>query len=198
MSSASDDASSFAEDEDAAGGVGQNGSADPSTPLGHRAKVNKGLFKVLKVLGTPGADRFADEVRTRKYLDYPLIPGEKERNENLAIERSEFLQRREIPSRTQSFSNLHRPSVSSPVHTPRSSSPPLRVGSGADLAGRQTRRATERFLQVPTRTYTSPREETVMPVRTNSSDVAYHSGPNLPAVTFEVIADSDSDPSSTT
>ncbi|KAF8314496.1 hypothetical protein DL93DRAFT_2058076, partial [Clavulina sp. PMI_390] len=54
--------------------------ANGQTIGGHRARVNRGVFKVLKILGTPGADRFQDEMRSRKYRDYPLVPGEKERN----------------------------------------------------------------------------------------------------------------------
>jgi hypothetical protein len=195
MSSNDDDASSLGtpEDEDAAGAEGQDGSADPSTPSGHRAKVNKGLFKLLKVLGTPGADRFADEVRTHKYRDYPLIPGEKERNEYLDAKRSEFRHRRETVSRSASFVSLPKPSTS---RTPQPSSPPSRVGSGTDLTRQLASGTTERFLQVPTtRSYTSPREATGMPMRADSTDSAYQGGPGLPAVTLNT-ADSDSDGSS--
>lgn len=194
MSSSADDASSIGapDDEDAASPEGQNGSADPSPPSGHRATVNKGLFKVLKVLGTPGADRFADEVRTRKYRDYPLIPGEKERNANLEGQRSEFRNRRETVSRSPSFVSLHGPGA---LRTPQPSSPPSRVGSGADLAGQQARGGTERFLQVPTRSYTSPREATALPVRADTADSAYQPGPGLPNLRVD-NAESDSDHSS--
>lgn len=96
----------------------------PTAPAGHRAKVNKGVFKLLKVLGTPGADRFADEVRTKKYLDYPMIPGEKERNPDIKQEQTRYrnhqntiLSRRaslaSIISRRASFSNDTRPTMDS-------------------------------------------------------------------------------------
>lgn len=155
---------------------------------GHRAKVNKGLFKLLQVLGTPGADRFADEVRTRNYREYPLIPGEAARNPTLAPQIAEFRQRRQetILSRRGSFTSAgpsnqdgddstndnghHRRRATrgtSHDSTSRPRSIISREDSGTELAQARTPRVT---LRVPQRTYTFPREATTIPIRANPED----------------------------
>ena len=156
MSSSVDDVDSLLEGEGAVDKDGQNGSAVPSDPTstGHRAKVNKGLFKVLKMLGTPGADRFAEEVPPRKYHEFPGIPGEKERNPELNNHKLAFRKRHrdQSVSRTPSHASLRAPSESNTTRYPQaSSSPPSasRVGSSADLPGQQSRRAMVQFLEVP-------------------------------------------------
>jgi hypothetical protein len=170
---------------------------------GHRAKVNKGLFKLLKVLGTPGADRFADEVRTRNYREYPLIPGEAERNPTLDLRMDKFRQRRKDTnlSRRGSFihagpshqdgddianDNPHHPrrgtrgTLHDSAPGSRSMTPPSRVDSGADLT---QHRAAQVTLQVPQRMYTSPRETTTMQIRVDPTDSPTHvAGPSVPTI----------------
>jgi len=173
MSSSVDDADSLFEGEGAADTDGQNGSAVTSGPTdaGHRAKVNKSLFKVLKVLGTPGADRFAEEVPPRKFYDFPEIPGEKERNPELSNHKSAFRKRQQSISRTPSRASLRAPSGSNTLQHPQaSSSPSSRLGSSADLPGQQSR-----FLRVPYLT----RE---MPVRADTTDNGYHSRPSMSGI----------------
>lgn len=80
---------------------------------GHRGKVNKGIFRILEVWGTPGAERFADDVRTRKYNAFPTIPGEKERNEHLDRDKERHRLRQEtLQRRNSSVSLVPRPDFS--------------------------------------------------------------------------------------
>lgn len=93
-----------------AAGPSRNNSKDTAPRAGHRDKVNKGVFALLRAFGTPGADRFADDVRSKKYYSYPLVPGEKDRNPNVTVQREEFNKRQAtILSRRASFSSINPP-----------------------------------------------------------------------------------------
>jgi hypothetical protein len=162
-------------------GAGQSGPASEAGPgPSHRAKVNRGLFKVLKALGTPGADRFANEVRTRDFREFPLIPGERERNPTLHLRVAEFDRRRTLARagsdgpRQDGDDGVNDNNGAHRRRGPRGLSrdigpgtPPSRTDSGADLSQRRTPQPT---LQIPQRMYSSPREATTIATRMDDLD----------------------------
>lgn len=195
------------EDEDSFPGAPQGDGAGPSGPTseagpgpGHRAKVNRGLFKVLKALGTPGADRFTNEVRARDFRAFPLVPGERERNPTLGLQMAEFEQRRQTLNRVGSFVNdgprqdgddglndndgpQRRRGTHGLSRDTDSSTPPSRTDSGADLSLRRTQQFT---LQIPKRTYTSPREATTISTRMNDMDSPVHAT-GVPTIVIDTL-----------
>lgn len=192
---------------------GRQATADSTVPgQGHRGRVNKGLFKVLKIWGTPGAERFADDVRTRKYRDYPLIPGEKERNEHLERDKAQHKERQEtiqtlalqsqLMSRRGSNASM-RPSmddarsVRTRANSSESLAPPVPSGSGVITPPAPARTASGMYLAVPERRYTNPQEAS--PVPRTSPDSPHNDRPTFPGVPMimvEEAIDSDSDTSS--
>ena len=151
---------------------GGDGTPTGSGP-GHRARVNKGLFKLLQVLGTPGAERFADEVRTRHYHEYPRIPGEVERNETLGAQEEVFraLRQESMLSRRGSSIDV----TAGPSHQ-------------ADDTWENLMQQRARTLQVPKRTYTSPREATTIPRRREHVDSPVRTaGPSVPMIIVDDV-----------
>jgi hypothetical protein len=121
----------------------------------------------------------------RCWREFPTVPGEPEWNPTLGLRMAEFEQRRQMSTRVGSLANdgprqdgedgvngnnsSHRRRGTHGL-SPRDAdpgTPPSRADSGADLSQRRTPQST---LQIPKRTYTSPREVTTIPTRMNDMD----------------------------
>jgi hypothetical protein len=182
-------------------GAGQSGPT-PEAGLGHRAKVNRGLFKVLQALGTPGAHRFTTEVRARDFRQFPTVPGEPERNPTLGRVIAQFEQRRKMSTRVGSLANdgprqdgeddvngnngSHRRRGTHGLSRDTDpGTPPSRTHSGAELSQRRTPQPT---LQIPKRTYTSPREATTISTRMDEMDSPVRARPaGVPKIVIDAI-----------
>ncbi|KAF8316870.1 hypothetical protein DL93DRAFT_2226674 [Clavulina sp. PMI_390] len=110
LSSKDDDDSVYGDDLESI-----KGKPDPNNPAiqGHRAQVNNVFFKVLKILGTPSADHFQDEMHSPQYREWPFVPSEENKHEHAERKQTAFRERQEtaMMSRSTSFSSMQSPSV---------------------------------------------------------------------------------------
>ena len=151
-----------------------------TTDLGNRRKVAKTLTAIGTYLGTAAPDRFDDsEFKRGKALDYPELPGEELRNENLPQIRRDYNKSREEDdenvlhmhhSRTGSYAGSIASRRSAEVGSSRAASPhspPLQNDRTSFDVPNQTggmRRTRRDTLEVPSPSHLNPsRNNTLFP-----------------------------------